>query len=67
MNSGRRLSAHEERAVAVAACADPRTVRRVVAGEHVCSTTRARVEAALRELGLAEPPPVTASGKARAS
>jgi hypothetical protein len=45
------LTAHEERAIAVSACVDPRTVRRFVAGERVTSTCAARIELALRALG----------------
>jgi hypothetical protein len=46
------LSAHQERAISVSACVDPRTVRRYLAGRRVTSTCSARVEQALRALHL---------------
>lgn len=46
-----RLTAHDERRIAVAACVDPRTVRQYLRG-NAKSTTSVRIEAALRELGL---------------
>jgi len=51
-----RLSPHDERRVAVVAAVDPRTVRSYLAGRSQHSTVVARVESALRELGLAIPP-----------
>ncbi len=50
--SKRRLPLHQEREVAVAASVDPRTVRRVMAGEPVRIMARERVERALRKLGI---------------
>lgn len=47
----RRLPPHEERTVAVKAQVDPRTVRRVLAGESVRPMVRDRVVDALRSLG----------------
>lgn len=47
--------AHTIRTIAVAATADPRTVRRYLRGETVKHTSAARVRAALAELGLADP------------
>jgi DNA-binding LacI/PurR family transcriptional regulator len=49
------LSPHDVRRVAVAAGCDPRTVLRRLAGARQPCTTRARVDAALRELGLTSP------------
>lgn len=46
------LTPHEERQVSVQACCDPRTVKSYLRGGHVCSTSAARIEAALRALGL---------------
>jgi hypothetical protein len=49
----RRLPAHQERAVSVAAGVDPRTVRKVLAGLPVRSgLVRERIEKALRDLGI---------------
>lgn len=48
------LSAHDERAVAVAAEADPRSVRAVLVGRPTASTTRARVIRALRACGFTQ-------------
>lgn len=44
------LTAHDRRRIAVAACVDPRTVRQYLSG-RAKSTTAARIEQALRELG----------------
>jgi hypothetical protein len=44
------MTPHEERAVAVRAGVDPRTVRAYLAGRPQRSTVAARVAAALREL-----------------
>jgi DNA-binding LacI/PurR family transcriptional regulator len=44
------LSAHELRQIAAVAVCDPRSVARYLRGEKTSSITRARVEAALREL-----------------
>jgi hypothetical protein len=57
-----KLTPHEERAVAVKAGTDPRTVRKFIAGGSMRSTTSARVAEALRDLHLraaplSEPPP----------
>jgi hypothetical protein len=49
-----RLNPHELRRVAVAAVCDPRTVRAVITGRPVLTSTRVRVETALRDLGLPE-------------
>lgn len=57
-----RLSPHAERALAVAAGVDPRTVRAFLAGRKQHSTTAARIERALRELNLTpvgDPRPAT--------
>jgi hypothetical protein len=48
-----KLPSHRIRAVAVAAEADPRTVRRLIAGERVLPMQRERIERALHQLGLA--------------
>jgi len=48
-------TAHEIRAIAVAAKRDPRSVRDFLAGRSVKSTTRAAVTQAMRELGLLIP------------
>ena len=47
-----RLTAHEERRVAVVAQVDPRTVRSYLAGKSGRPTMVARIKAALVELGL---------------
>lgn len=47
-----RLTAHQARKVAVAASVDPRTVRRVLRGDPVRSSTGARVRTALARLGF---------------
>ncbi|HVE14324.1 MAG TPA: hypothetical protein VNI01_13070 [Elusimicrobiota bacterium] len=49
-----RLSAHDERMVAVEAGVDPRTVRAYLAGKPQRSTVIARVKEALIALGHAE-------------
>ncbi len=59
----RRLSRHQELEVAVKASADPRTVRKVVAGEPVRGVARERVERALREMGLCGSEGATATGR----
>jgi hypothetical protein len=56
------MSAHETRRIAVAACVDPRTVRRVLAGKPVTSTTQARVNQALKRLGYSAEVPEEAGG-----
>jgi hypothetical protein len=60
-----KMTPHQERVVAVAAGCDPRCVRAFIAGRPVRSTTAARVERALRELGLsaqvASQPPQSAA------
>jgi hypothetical protein len=48
-----KLPAHRERAVAVEAAVDPRTVRRFIAGEDVRPMVRERIERALVRLGEA--------------
>ena len=48
--SQRTLSAHEARQIAVLAMVDPRTVHQYLQG-NAQSTTSARIELALRELG----------------
>jgi len=48
-----RLTPQQLRRAAVLAGCDPRTVRHYITGRSVYSTTRERVEQALRELGLA--------------
>jgi hypothetical protein len=60
------LGGHELRAVAVQACADPRTVVRVLRGQPARSTSRARVVAALRALHpalIVPPTPETTAPK----
>jgi hypothetical protein len=47
----RNLTPHEERAVAVAAGVDPRTVRAYLDERRCHSTSAARIEAAMRLLG----------------
>jgi hypothetical protein len=47
-----KLTPHEERRVAVAAGCDPRTVRAYLAGKSQRSTVAARVNEALRAMGL---------------
>ena len=49
MVSAKRLSPHDERAVAVRAGVDPRTVRAYLAGRDVRSTVASRIADALRE------------------
>lgn len=51
--SSHALTAHELRRIAVLACVDPRTIRQYLAG-RAKSTTSARVEDALRQLGRYE-------------
>lgn len=48
-----RLTAHDERALAVAAMVDPRTVRRALAGARVQPMALDRIRAALDARGLA--------------
>jgi hypothetical protein len=55
MQSRRPLSAHERRRIAVAAVVDPRTVDRYLRGLPVASTCGARIQEALRRLGLDTP------------
>jgi hypothetical protein len=43
----RRLTAHEERTIAVDALVDPRTVRKAIAGDYVRPMSLARIRAAL--------------------
>lgn len=47
------LTAHEERAIAVAALVDPRTVRRAIRGLRVQPMAYDRIRAVLEERGLA--------------
>lgn len=47
-----QLTPHQLREVAVKTTCDPKTVQSFLAGRPVRSTTRARLEAALSELGL---------------
>jgi hypothetical protein len=47
---GTQLTQHQIRQLAVAACVDPRTVRKYMAGGPGVSTTTARIEGALIEL-----------------
>lgn len=54
MPGTRHLDGHQERAVAVAAGCDPRTVRSYLDGRRVYSTTAARIAAALRKAGHAQ-------------
>lgn len=58
MNSANtpRLSPHDERAVAVKAGVDPRTVRAYLEGKPQRSTAKARIQEALEGLGLASAP-----------
>jgi hypothetical protein len=48
----RRLSAFDERRVAVTGHLDPRSVRKAIAGEPVSPMVLARTRAALAQLGL---------------
>jgi hypothetical protein len=50
MNAAHVLSPHDERAVAVRAGCDPRTVRAYLTGRRQRSTLGARISAALREV-----------------
>ena len=43
---------HRVREIAVLACADPRTIRKFLAGGRVYSTVATRIERAVRELAL---------------
>jgi 2-hydroxychromene-2-carboxylate isomerase len=54
--SAPRLSPHDERAVAVKAGVDPRTVRAYLEGKPQRSTAKARIQEALEALGLAGAP-----------
>lgn len=49
------MSPHEARRIAVAACVCERTVRRYFRGLAVRSTCRARIDEALKNLGLEAP------------
>ena len=51
-----RLSPHDERAVAVKAGVDPRTIRAYLEGKPQRSTAKARIREALEALGLAVTP-----------
>jgi hypothetical protein len=53
MSTPRRLGRQQELEVAVKAAADPRTVRKVVAGEPVRGGVRDRIVRVLRDLNLA--------------
>ena len=55
-----KLTPHEERRIAVAAGCDPRTVRAYLAGKPQRSTVAARVNEALRAMGLDRQPTKTA-------
>jgi len=48
----KKLTAHTTRCIAAASATDPRTVRRFVKGQPMKSTTQARVERAIIELGF---------------
>jgi hypothetical protein len=48
----RKLSAFDERRVAVAGHVDPRTLRKALEGEVVSPMTLSRIRAALAQLGL---------------
>lgn len=48
------LSAHQERAISVAAGCDPRTLRRFLAGKPVMPMIRERIARALKALGAGE-------------
>jgi hypothetical protein len=48
--SSHTITAHEARRIAVAACVDPRTIAQYLAGRSK-STTAARIEQALQQLG----------------
>jgi DNA-binding LacI/PurR family transcriptional regulator len=50
------LSAHDIRRVAVEAAVCPTTARKFLAGRPVRSTCRARIERALRALGIRQTP-----------
>ena len=54
-NEDSRLSPHEARRIAVEAICCERTVRRFFAGLPVRSTCRARIDEALKSLGLEAP------------
>jgi hypothetical protein len=58
-----RLPEHQTRIVAVEAGADPRSVRKVLAGEPVRPLTAARVVQALKRLDLAHLLPGVAAPK----
>jgi DNA-binding LacI/PurR family transcriptional regulator len=58
----RRPSARDRVQIAARSESSPRTVDRCYAGHNVHDTTRARIEAAARDLGL--PPPPVHSGDA---
>lgn len=47
-----QLTPHQLREVAVKTTCDPKTVRSFLAGRPVRSTTRARLELALRDIGF---------------
>lgn len=56
-----KYTPHDERAISVEACCDPRTVRAYLSGAQTRSTTAARIKAALLKL---KPVPVTREPKA---
>jgi hypothetical protein len=51
----RALTPHDERVVAARACCDPRSVRARLEGRKQRSTIAARIDQALRELGITPP------------
>jgi hypothetical protein len=60
-----RISPHDARRIAAEAIVHDSTVRRYFAGLAIRSTCRARIDAALKRLGLPEPQPRESSGGAR--
>jgi hypothetical protein len=57
MNASVKLTPHDERAVAVRAGCDPRTVRAYLSGRPVRSTVASRVAQAMRERGSTDERP----------
>jgi hypothetical protein len=60
-NKSSKLTAHEERVIAVDALVDPRTVRKALAGGRVNPMALARIRTALELHGLADLLPDDAS------
>jgi hypothetical protein len=54
------LSRYQIQELAVEACADPRTVQRVLEGKPVASTSAVRIASAAKSLGIELPPLRTA-------